>query len=182
MLCPQLPNGQRKKGRCALNRERRFKVAIVPGALALTLLGAGCGGSNEEQRSGPLQISVDADRFAGPSPLNVKFSVKPKDAAGDVHYRWRFDDGTQSDEQSPAHSFPRAGYYTVIVDARDESGNNVRQSLMLGAWPPRQWAQAQSGGPLTPDIARRVQRVQQQRTDARHADLRAALRRRIGQD
>jgi hypothetical protein len=181
MLCAQLPDGQRKKGRCALKREPRFKDAFVPGVLVLALLGAGCGGSTEEQHSGPLQISVDADRFAGPSPLNVRFSAKPKDAAGDVHYRWRFDDGTQSDEQSPTHSFPRAGYYTGIVDARDESGNNARQSLMLGAWPPRQWAQAQSGGRLTPEIARRVQKVQQHRTDVRHADLRAALRRRIGQ-
>jgi len=161
-------------------RCRRIRVALVPGVLALTLIGAGCGESKDKKASGTLQLSVDADRFAGPSPLNVRFSAKPKNAAGDVHYRWRFDDGTQSEDQSPAHSFPRAGYYTVIVDARDESGNNTRQSLLLGAWPPRQWAEGQTK-PITPPLARRIQRVQQKRTDVRHMQLREELRRKIAQ-
>jgi PKD domain len=162
----------------------RIRVALVPGVLALTLIGAGCGeksnGASNGQAAGVLQLSADADRFAGPSPLNVHFSAKPKNAVGEVHYRWRFDDGTQSEGQSPAHAFPRAGYYTVIVDARDERGNTTRQSLLLGAWPPRQWANAQTK-PMTPVIAKRVQAVQQRRTDVRHAKLRAELRRRIAE-
>jgi hypothetical protein len=167
-------------GRSVLMRGGRIRVALVPGVLALTLIGAGCGESNDRKADGTLQLSADADRFAGPSPLNVRFSAKPKNAAGDVHYRWRFDDGTQSEDQNPAHSFPRAGYYTVIVDARDESGSNTRQSLLLGAWPPRQWANAQTK-PMTPVLAKRVQEVQQRRTDMRHTQLRTELRRRIAQ-
>jgi hypothetical protein len=163
-----------------LARYRRLKIAFVPGALALTLIGAGCGGSNEAKSSGTLQLSVEADRFAGPSPLNVRFSAKPKSAAGEVHYRWRFDDGTQSEDRSPGHSFTRAGYYTVIVDARDESGNNTRQSLLLGAWPPRLWAISQTRR-TTPKIAKQTQAVQQKRTDARHAQLRKELRQQIAQ-
>jgi len=158
----------------------RIRVALVPGVLALTLVGAGCGESKNETAEGTLQLSADADRFAGPSPLNVHFSAKPKNAVGEVHYRWRFDDGTQSEVQNPGHAFPRAGYYTVIVDARDESGNNTRQSLLLGAWPPRQWATAQTK-PVTPVLAKRVQAVQQRRTDLRHTHLRTELRRRIAQ-
>ena len=160
---------------------KRFRDALVPGVMALALAGAGCGGSNDERPSGELRLSVNADRFAGPTPLNVRFSAKPRDAAGDVHYRWRFDDGTQSDDASPSHSFTRAGYYTVIVDARDERGNNARQSMLLGAWPPRQWALAQTRGSITPPYARRVQRVQQRRTTERYADLREVLRWRTGQ-
>jgi hypothetical protein len=95
-----------------------------------------------------------------------------------VHYRWRFDDGTQSEEQNPTHSFPRAGYYTVILDARDESGNNTRQSLLLGAWPPKQWAEAQTRPP-TKEYAVRTQAVQRKRTDARHRDLLAELRKKL---
>jgi hypothetical protein len=95
-----------------------------------------------------------------------------------VYYRWRFDDGTESDQQNPAHSFPRAGYYTVIVDARDESGNNTRQSLLLGAWPPRQWAEAQTR-PLTKKGAIATQKIQQHRTDIRHNQLARAVRKKL---
>jgi hypothetical protein len=160
-----------------LTRYRQLKIALVPGVIALALVGAGCGGDDNKDsgNSGDLSLSVDADRFAGPTPLKVNFSAKPKNTTGEVHYRWRFDDGTQSDDPSPSHSFPRAGYYTVIVDVRDESGNNTRQSLLLGAWPPRQWALAQTK-PLTKKSALSTQKVQQARTDARHKDLREKLR------
>ena len=162
-----------------LNRYRLIKFALVPGVLALALLGAGCGGDSKKG-NGLITASVNADHFAGPTPLNVQFSAKAKNAKGQVYYRWRFDDGTQSEVQNPGHAFPRAGYYTVIVDARDESGNNTRQSLLLGAWPPRQWATAQTK-PVTPVLAKRVQAVQQRRTDLRHTHLRTELRRRIAQ-
>jgi hypothetical protein len=163
-----------------LTRYRLLKFALVPGVLALVVTGAGCGGGsdNSKKSSGTLALSVDADRFAGPTPLNTKFSAKPKDAQGQVHFRWHFDDGTQSEEQNPAHSFPRAGYYTVIVDARDESGNNTRQSLLLGAWPPKQWAAAQTR-PLTKKGALQTQKIQQHRTDIRHKQLADAVRKKL---
>ena len=148
--------------------------------MALALAGAGCGGGSDEPRRGTLGLTVVADRFARPTPLSVRFSAKPQNAVGEVNYRWRFDDGTQSDDRSPTHSFTRAGYYTVIVDARDQSGNNARQSLLLGAWPPRQWALGQTKS-ITPPYARRVQRVQERRTNERYADQREALRRRVAE-
>jgi PKD domain len=164
-------------GAMYLKRYRLLTVAIVPGVLAAALLGAGCGGDSNKSK-GPISVNADADHFAGPTPLSVRFTAKPKNAQGQVHYRWLFDDGTQSEDQNPAHSFPRPGYYTVIMDARDESGNNARQTLLLGAWPPKQWAQAQNT-PLTKKGALKAQRVQQKRTDARHRDLRIALRQKL---
>jgi PKD domain len=159
-------------------RYRLIHAAFVPGVLALALLGAGCGGGGDKKGSGTLEVKADVDRFAGPVPLNGKFSAKASNADGKVYYRWRFDDGTQSEEQNPSHSFPRPGYYTVILDARDESGNNARQSLLLGAWPVKQWAEAQTK-PLTKKSAIQTQKVQQGRTDKRHADTIAQLRKKI---
>jgi len=161
-----------------LKRDRLLKLALVPG-VALMLIGAGCGGSDKKKStaSGTISVSANADRFAGPTPLNVHFSAKPKNQVGEVHYRWRFDDGTQSEEQDPQHSFPRAGYYTVILDARDESGNNDRESFLFGAWPPGQWAEAQHT-PLTKKGALAAQKGQSARTKKRRDELRAVLRKR----
>ena len=157
-----------------MTRPDRFKVLLAFAvALAATLSIAACGG-DEDGGGGNFDVSGNADRFAGPTPLVSRFTAKSKNADGDVIYRWRFDDGTTSTEQNPTHTFRRAGYYTVILDARDESGNNDRQSFLLGAWPPKQWTRAQQT-PLTREGARRAQRVQQRRTDARHEDIRKRL-------
>jgi hypothetical protein len=156
-------------------RNRLIHAAFVPGVLALALLGAGCGGGGKDKSSGTLEVKADLDRFAGPVPLTGRFSAKAKNAKGDVYYRWRFDDGGQSESQTTTHTFTRPGYYTVILDARDESGNYARQSLLLGAWPVRQWAEAQTK-PITRKGALHTEKVQQGRTDARRHELIAELR------
>jgi hypothetical protein len=154
----------------------RFAALLAATAAFLALVIAGCEG-DKGAGGGRFEISAKVDRFGGPTPLITRFSATSKHAQGDVIYRWRFDDGTTSMQQSPTHSFKRAGYYAVILDARDESGNNDRESFLLGAWPPWQWSDAMRDQ-LTPDGARRAQRVQQRRTDVRHAETRAVLRRR----
>lgn len=160
-----------------MNRARLFKLFFVlAAAFVAALFVAACGG-DDKGGGGNFDVSGNADRFAGPTPLISRFTGKSKNARGDVIYRWRFDDGTTSQEQNPTHSFPRAGYYTVILDAHDEEGNNDRQSFLLGAWPPSQWATAQRT-PLTKKRALDAQRVQQARTDARHVDIRKQLRKR----
>ena len=160
-----------------MNRARLFKLFFVlAAASAAALFVAACGGE-DKGGGGDFDVSANADRFAGPTPLVSRFTAKSKNANGDVIYRWRFDDGTTSQEQNPTHSFPRPGYYTVILDARDEQGNNDRQTFLLGAWPPRQWATAQRS-PLTKKGAKDAQTVQQARTDARHAEIRKRLRER----
>jgi hypothetical protein len=160
-----------------VNRVRLQKLAfVISAALAAALFVAACGG-DDESGGGNFSVTGNADHFAGPTPLISRFSANAKSANGDVAYRWRFDDGTTSEEQNPTHTFRRAGYYTVILDARDEDGNNDRQTFLLGAWPPTQWAEAQRS-PLTKKGAQQAQRVQQRRTDARHKDIREQLRKR----
>jgi PKD domain len=161
-------------------RYRLIQAAFVPGVLALVLLGAGCGGGGGKKSSGTLTVTANLDRFAGPVPLTGKFSAKPKNAKGKVYYRWRFDDGTQSEQQATTHTFPRPGYYTVILDARDESGYNARQTLLLGAWPVKQWANSQTT-PLTRKSALHTEKVQNERTIKRRNELIANLRKKLGE-
>jgi hypothetical protein len=166
----------------------RIKIFALMGVLVLSLAAAGCGG-DDNKSSAPdpnaqgrqfntAVAAVSADRFAGPRPLSVNFVVKKKKDAGDLFYRWRFDDGTSSTEQNPSHTFPEPGYYLVLLDVRDTKGQSDRQSLLLGAWPPKQWAKAQSGQgpPLTAKRAVRIQKVQQARTDKRRAATRVKIR------
>ena len=161
-------------------RYRLIRAAFVPGVLALALLAAGCGGDDKKSGNGVIEVNGTVDRYAGPVPLTSKFTAKAKNAKGEVYYRWRFDDGTQSEKQSATHTFPRPGYYTVILDARDESGNNSRASFLLGAWPVKQWAEAQST-PITRKGAIQTQKVQQARTDKRRHELLVQLRKKIGE-
>jgi PKD domain len=157
-----------------VNQTHLFKLCFVlAAAFAAALFVTACGG-DDESGGGTFDVTGNADHFAGPTPLISRFTATSKNAKGDVSYRWRFDDGTTSREQNPTHSFPRPGYYTVIVDALDEEGNNDRQTFLLGAWPQKQWATAQRT-PLTKKGARDAQRVQQKRTDARHAEIRKRL-------
>ena len=102
-----------------MNRAHLFKLCFVLAAVfAVALLVTACGG-DEDSGGGTFDVSGNADQFAGPTPLLARFTAKSKNAKGDVIYRWRFDDGTTSEEQTPTHTFRRAGYYAVILDARD---------------------------------------------------------------
>jgi hypothetical protein len=157
-----------------VNPARLCKVILMmAAALAAAVFVASCGG-DDNSSGGAFSVTGDADQFAGPTPLISRFTANAKNAKGEVAYRWRFDDGTTSEEQNPSHTFPRAGYYTVILDARDEDGYNARQTFLLGAWPQKQWAEAQRT-PLTKKRAKDAQKVQQARTDARHKEIRQKL-------
>jgi PKD domain-containing protein len=157
---------------------RLCKVVVV---MAVTLVAsvfvASCGDEGGGGNGGNLKITGNADQFAGPTPLVSRFSADAKNAKGDVAYRWRFDDGTTSKEQNPTHRFLTAGYYTVILDARDEAGYNDRQTFLLGAWTPGEWGKARET-PLTAARAKRAQRIQQRRTDARLRALRKQYQKR----
>jgi hypothetical protein len=159
-----------------VNRTRAAKPLLLA-ILAFTALAvAGCGGDDGGDK-GKLDVKGNVDHFAGPTPLIVRFTATSKGGKGKVLYRWRFDDGTSSTNPNVTHTFKRAGYYQVILDARDESGNNDRESFLFGAWPPGQWARAQQT-PLTKKGALAAQKGQSARTKQRRDELRAVLRKR----
>ena len=161
----------------ALYRTRTTRVALAMALLASATLAAGCGGDEGGNSEGKFEVTGKVDHYAGPTPLVVRLAASSKHADGEVIYRWRFDDGTTSTNPNVTHRFERPGYYQVILDARDESGDNDRESYLFGAWPPKQWSEAQRT-PLTKKGALNAQRVQQQRTDKRRTELREELRRR----
>lgn len=86
-----------------------------------------------------FHTGADAQPYAGAVPLKSQLTAKSFHAKGDVKYYWRFDDGTTSREQNPVHTFTEAGYYTVLMDARDSSGRRDRFTLIMGAWPKNLW-------------------------------------------
>ena len=159
-----------------LDGTRLPRLALIGLAVAGAFAATGCG-SDDSGGGGKFNVTGKVDHFAGPTPLVVRLNASAKNADGDVIYRWRFDDGTSSSKTEVTHTFPKAGYYQVILDARDESGNNDRETFLFGAWPPKQWSEAQRT-PLTKKGALQAQKVQQARTDARRKALREELRRR----
>jgi PKD domain len=144
--------------------------AIMGAGVSLVVAGGAIFGVAGAESQGRLSLSADANRYAGPRPLSVTFSAVASKAAGAVRYRWCFDDGTQAQDQRPTHSFQRAGYYKVVVQAKDESGEKRRQSLLLGIWPPKLWAAAEEK-PLTRKAQIRAQRLQERRTRKRRKQL-----------
>jgi PKD domain len=158
------------------------KLTVLAGlsAAAVVMTAAGCGGGSNSNTGGAFKTRASASKFAGPAPLQTTFSAQATNAEGNVLYRWRFDDGTTSTQQSPAHSFPRPGYYLVVLDTRDSNGDSDRQSLLLGAWPAAQWAKSQNTQ-ITRQSAIDVQKVQQARTDKRRNELRRQVRREVAQ-
>jgi hypothetical protein len=159
-----------------VNRTRAARPLLFA-VLALTALAAAGCGSDDGGSKGKLDVKGNVDHFAGPTPLIVRFTASSKNGKGKVIYRWRFDDGTSTTNPNVTHTFKRAGYYQVILDARDESGNNDRESFLFGAWPPGQWAKAQQT-PLTKKGALSAQKGQSARTKKRRDELRAVLRKR----
>ena len=56
-------------------------------------------------------------------PLNVSFT--DSSTGSPASWKWNFGDGTNSTEQNPAHTYTKAGHYTVILTVSNEVGNNV---------------------------------------------------------
>jgi PKD domain len=127
--------------------------ALPPLSLAIVLLLLGAapalGGGKSDQgffvdHDDEFEADGDADIYAGPAPLAVKFSARAIHASGRVSYRWNFDDRTTSSEQNPGHTFSRHGWYSVTLDARDTAGHTYRLNLLLHAWRQKDWTRLQA--------------------------------------
>jgi hypothetical protein len=166
-----------------MSRVARTTGLLVAAVVAIVLV-TGCGGgkSNKAVAGDPrpketnFHIKATANPFGGAAPLRIKFKGFPYRAKGDVQYRWHFEDGTVSTLQNPVHMFKRPGYYLVLVDARDETGND-RWNLFVGIWPKDVW-QASRTTPLTKNVAKTRIGGQWSRTHKRQRELEAAAVRR----
>ena len=158
-------------------RSFRKVIASVLAAFAAAFLLAACGDdkSKEFKVKDPnpdndvFHVGADASRFGGPAPLVVRFFATPYHNDGKVRYRWRFDDGTISEEESPIHKFPRPGYYQVLMEARDKKAQDA-WNLILGVWPPEVWEAGKPTGTAAGETLKKVQRAQERRTGERRRE------------
>lgn len=58
---------------------------------------------------------------AGCSPLTVQFNQQSEDA---TEYRWFFDDGNESSDPNPSHTFTREGYYDITLVSYGPGGQS----------------------------------------------------------
>jgi beta propeller repeat protein len=59
------------------------------------------------------QVTFNANRTAGPSPLAVQFT--DSSAGGPIGWSWQFGDGGTSTSQHPSHTYAQPGTYTVSL-------------------------------------------------------------------
>jgi hypothetical protein len=172
-------------------RISRKNLASAFAATAAALLIAACGGDDKKggkslKDSNPdnpnFHVAADGSRFGGPAPLTVRFFSESFHEKGKVRWRWRFDDGTTSEERNPVHTFKRPGYYQVLMEARDAHGQDA-WNLIVGVWPPEVWeaSSKRTAGPLNTASIRKVQRAQNRRTAQRRREQLAKSRKRAAQ-
>jgi hypothetical protein len=166
-------------------------LAPLLAVVAAVFLLSACGGGNDKPKvskvddpnpdNSDFHVGADATTFGGPTPLAIRFKVTPFHATGLVHYRWRFDDGTWSEEESPVHTFKKPGYYQVLLEARDERGSDA-WNLIVGAWPPDVWeARTNAKGPTNKTTIRKLQKAESLRTAKRRKAQLAKSKRRAAQ-
>jgi PKD repeat protein len=59
---------------------------------------------------------------SGYVPLKVKFT--DKSTGTPASWKWSFGDGTYSTQQSPSHTYSKAGKYTISLTVRNAAGSN----------------------------------------------------------
>jgi hypothetical protein len=163
-----------------INQSWKSLASLIVATTA-TLLIAACGGDNGKNGGTGVKdpnpdnevfhVGADGSRFGGPAPLTVNFFSEPFHAKGPVHWRWRFDDGTTSEKQNPAHIFKRPGYYQVLMEARDATGQDA-WNLIVGVWPPEVWeaGSKKSGGGVDVASLKKLQKAQSDRTGKRRRE------------
>ncbi len=112
----------------------RFAGPVLPFAALLLLFLSGC---TLLQNQPPVPgASVSPTR--GRAPLLVTFDGSPSyDPDGIiVDYTWRFADGQIASGKSPAHTFAKAGQYTIVFIVTDDHGEISETTLTVDVDPP----------------------------------------------
>lgn len=70
--------------------------------------------------------------YSGTAPLSVNFTCTAVDPDGEiVSYFWDFDDGTNSSEQNPSHTYLKTGTYEVTLTVYDNSGDSTTKTKKI---------------------------------------------------
>jgi PKD repeat protein len=68
--------------------------------------------------------AFSASPTSGKAPLNVAFT--DKSTGSPASWKWSFGDGTYSTAKSPAHTYSKAGKYTVSLTVSNAKGSNTK--------------------------------------------------------
>ncbi|WP_141241710.1 PKD domain-containing protein, partial [Methanosarcina spelaei] len=68
--------------------------------------------------------SFSASPTSGKAPLKVQFT--DKSAGLPTSWKWSFGDGTYSTAKSPAHTYSKAGKYTVSLTVKNAKGSSTK--------------------------------------------------------
>ena len=67
--------------------------------------------------------AFSASPTSGNAPLNVSFT--DKSTGSPTSWKWYFGDGTNSTDQNPAHTYSKAGRYTLSLTANNAGGSST---------------------------------------------------------
>ncbi len=81
----------------------------------------------DELPSLPLQAEFSPDHMAGPGPLTVQFT--DESFGGPTVWKWKFGDGSTSEEQHPSHTYTDPGTYNVMLTASNSNGSHSKTEL-----------------------------------------------------
>jgi PKD repeat protein len=69
-----------------------------------------------------LAAAFSAYPTSGKAPLKVQFT--DKSTGSPVSWKWSFGDGTYSIQKSPAHTYSKAGKYTISLTVKNSKGSS----------------------------------------------------------
>jgi PKD repeat protein len=126
--------------RCVSSRGRLRELKTVAERSSGGAPGGSQGGGRDSNRAPQAGFSASPEK--GTWPLAVGFTNLSADPDGRVvAFGWNFGDGTGSVEESPVHTYTRAGQFTVTLVVRDDQGlasrPHRRVVTVLDNQPPR---------------------------------------------
>jgi len=82
-----------------------------------------------------LTAAASGNPASGKVPMTVKFDGTATGGCPDATttYSWDFGDGTTSTEQSPSHTYAKAGNYTASVTVTDSKGGTSQKTVSITA-------------------------------------------------
>ncbi|HII91403.1 MAG TPA: PKD domain-containing protein [Methanosarcina sp.] len=102
------------------------------GNYTVTLTATNAAGSNKVTKSNYIKVTTvikpvaafSATPTSGKAPLKVTFTDKSKGSP--TSWKWSFGDGSNSTAKNPAHTYNKAGNYTVSLTVKNAAGKNTK--------------------------------------------------------